>query len=764
MPKNNNVTNESPEIALQFHRAGRFIEAEALYQKILTRYPDSAELHKNHGNTLLSLGRFDEAEQAYRQALTLKTDYGVAYNNLGNVLRLTKRLKEAEQAFHQALMLMPGNAEVHNNYGNVLMDFEHFEAAEQVYLKAILLDSNFAMAYCNHGNVLMALGRWQDAEKDYQKSVSLNPNYYEAYSNLGIALRINGHLVEAEQACRQSLVLKPDYCEAYNNLGNVLRDLGRLDEAEAVLRRALEIKPDSAEAHNNLGGTLRNLGRLDEAEAVLRRALEIKPDLAEAHNNLGSTLQDVGRLDEAEAIFRRALEIKPDLVEAHNNLGNIFKDLGRLDEAEVSYRMALNVKPDYFYAYSNLLFNLNYADSYRHSVCLEEALRYGLMVAKKACQRFSSWQCLPKPERLRVGLVSGDLRNHPVGYFLERVLAQIDLSRIELIAYSTCPKVDELTTRIKPLFSIWEPLFGLNDKAAASLIHSDGVHVLLDLSGHTAYNRLPVFAWKPAPVQATWLGYSNTTGVQEIDYILGDPYVTPEEDKVYFSEKLWQLPESYLCLTPPNYKLEVGVLPALSSGFITFGSFNNLSKINDNVVALWARVLHAVPNSHLFLKTKQLNEPAVCKKIKQHFAAQGIGSERLILRGTTVTRAESLAMYQSVDIALDPFPYNGTTTTVEGLWMGVPIITLRGNRYISHVGESITHNAGLTDWIANNVDDYVAKAVEHTRDLNRLATLRNKLRQQVLASPLFDAPRFAKHFEDALYGMWRTYENRAWML
>ena len=689
--KKNDSTTAPPEIALQFHRAGRFVEAEALCQKNLALYPDSAELHKNHGNTLLSLGRLDEAEQAYRQALTLKADYGVAYNNLGNVLRLTKRLTEAEQAFHQALTLMPDNAEVNNNYGNVLMDFERFQAAEQVYLKATLLDPNFAMAYYNHGKALITLGRWQDAVKDCRKAVALKPDYYEAYSNLGLSLNKTGHPNEAEQACRQSLALKPDYSEAYNNLGNVLNNLGRLDEAEAALRRALEINPDFAEAYNNLGNTL--------------------------------------------------------------------KDLGRLDEAEVSYRRALNVKPDSFDVYSNLLSSLNYSDRRYHPVQLDEALRYGQVVARKVKQRFSAWHCMPKPERLRVGLVSGDLRNHPVGYFLECLLAQIDLSRIELIAYSTWPGVDELSARIKPFFSAWKTLFGLNDEAAAGLIHSDGVHVLLDLSGHTASNRLPVFAWKPAPVQATWLGYSSTTGVAEMDYILGDPHVTPEEDKAHFTERVWPLPESYLCLTPPDCAIEVGALPALSSGFITFGSFNNLSKVNEAVVALWARVLHAVPDSHLFLKTKQFNEPAVCETIKLQFANQGIESERLMLRGTTVTRAESLATYQRVDIALDPFPYNGTTTSVESLWMGVPFITLRGNRFISHVGESIAHNAGLTDWIANGDDDYVAKAVEHTRDLNQLATLRAKLRQQVLDSPLFDARRFARHFEDALYGMWRAHEH-----
>jgi len=288
------------------------------------------------------------------------------------------------------------------------------------------------------------------------------------------------------------------------------------------------------------------------------------------------------------------------------------------------------------------------------------------------------------------------------------------------------------------------------------MIHADGIHVLIDASGHTAGNRLPVFAWKPSPVQVSWLGYFATTGVAEIDYLLGDSFVTPANEAAHFTEKIWRLPESYLCFTPPKLAMEVGPLPALVNGYVTFGCFNNLAKMGDEVVAVWARVLHAVPNSRLFLKTGQLNDVDLYASTCQRFADFGIAADRLIMEGGA-PRAELLAAYQRVDIALDPFPYPGGTTSVEAIWMGVPLIARCGDRFLSHMGETINHNAGLADWIALDDDAYVAKAVNFSGDLVQLAGTRARLRQQALESPLFNAPRFARNFETALWGMWQKW-------
>ena len=622
--------------------------------------------------------------------------------------------------------------------------------------KAAALSPGDAEAYYNLGVTLKDLGRLEEAEAAYRRALQIDPNHAVAYNNLGVTLKELGRLDEAEASYRRALQLGPDDAVAHNNLGVALKKLGRLDEAETSYRRALQISPDYADAHSNLGLTLQDMGRLSEAEASLRRALQINPDHAEVYNNLGIILKDMGRLKEAEASCRRALEINQDYADAHSNLGIILQDLGRLDEAEASLRRALQINPDLAEVHSNVLFLLNYSSGNAASYSLAEAHQYGHKVSDKITSRFAEWSCAKQPERLRIGFVSGDFRNHPVGYFLEGLLTQFDPASVELIAYPTYHAADELTARIKPCFSAWKPLSGLSDETAAHLIHNDGVHVLMDISGHSRHNRLPLFAWKPAPVQASWLGYFATTGVAEIDYLIADHWTLPETEEAYFTEKIWRLPETRLCFTPPDSDMEISPLPALTNGHVTFGCFNNLTKMNDEVVTLWSRVLESVPDSRLFLKTKQLEEASVRQRTIERFAEYGIGASRFILEGFE-SREGYLAAYHRVDIALDPFPYPGGTTSVEGLWMGVPVLTLAGQSFLSRQGVGILMNAGLPEWVAADADDYVARAAFHAGDMQRLAKLHNGLRQQVLASPIMDARRFAMHFEAALRGMWQIW-------
>lgn len=353
-----------------------------------------------------------------------------------------------------------------------------------------------------------------------------------------------------------------------------------------------------------------------------------------------------------------------------------------------------------------------------------------------------------------MGVVSGDLRDHSVGHFFESVVKALDPKRIELIGYPTHHEVSALTLRIKPCFAAWKPLVGLNDAAAAKLIHDDGIHVLLDLSGHTAYNRLPVFAWKPAPVQASWLGYCATTGVAEIDYYIADSWTLPESQERYFSEKIWRLPESYLCFAEPAESGPVSPLPALGNGYLTFGSFNNLTKMTDDVVELWAALLRAIPGSRLLLKAKQLKEAAVAERVRERYAAHGIDAGRLQLEGPIAGRGGHLATYERIDIGLDPFPYNGVTTTMEALWMGVPVLSLSGERFLARQGVGILTNAGLSDWVAADGAALIARAQAWSQDLAGLAALRAGLRERLKASALLDAPRFARHVENAFFEMW----------
>ena len=327
-------------------------------------------------------------------------------------------------------------------------------------------------------------------------------------------------------------------------------------------------------------------------------------------------------------------------------------------------------------------------------------------------------------------------------------------ARIELIAYPTDPKTDALTARIKPYFAAWKPLFGLSDEKAARLIHADGVHILIDLSGHSRHGRLPVFAWKPAPVQAAWLGYFATTGVAEMDYLLADAVGVPEAHREHFTETVWYLPDTRLCFSPPLIDLPVAPLPAQKNGHITFGCFQNMTKAGDEVLAMWADILVALPGARLRWQCKQLGDPAVVKQLIQRLQHHGIDPARVTLLGS-VAREEYLAAHAEVDMILDTFPYPGGTTTCEALWMGVPTLTLAGDTLLSRQGASLLTAAGLEDWIATSGEDYVDKAIALAGNLVKLAALRAGLRAQVLASPLFDAPRFAHNLEEALWGMWQ---------
>ena len=724
----------------------------------IAREPGAQEI-----NTLLTLFTQGQYPEAASFARTMTERYplsGFGWSLLGASLKQLGRGIDALAAMQKAAALMPNAVEPHYNLGLTLHDLGRLTEAEASYRRALKIRSDYAEAHYNLGITLHELGQLNEAEASFRRAIQLRPDDADAFSNLGLTLHDLDRLEDAEACYRRALEIKPSFVDAHNNLGITLNKLSRFEDAEACYRRALAIRPDFADALNNLGSTLQDLGKLNEAVARLRRAIELKPDFADAYNNLGITLRDLNRFDEAEACFRRALEIKPDLVEPLGNLGLTLIDFGRLDEAEASLRQALQIEPNFVAAHSSLLFMYSYIPGRSPSDYLAEARQYGQRVGMKVASQFDRWSCTKPPEPLRVGLVSGDFRNHPVGYFLESLLAEIDPSAIELIAYPTSHKADELTERIKPRFGAWRPIYGKPDEAAARMIHSDAIHVLIDLSGHTSDNRLPIFAWKPAPVQVSWLGYFASTGVPTIDYLIADPWTLPQTGEAHFTEKIWRLPQTRMCFTVPDVEISVSPLPALANGHLTFGCFNSLLKMNDAVVALWARVLASVPDSRLFLKAKQLHEPSARQSTIERFVAHGIAAERLILEGPS-SRSDYLATYSRVDIALDPFPYTGGTTSVEALWMGVPVLTLAGDRLLSRQGVGLLMNAGLPDWVAADADNYVALALSHATDPPRLAALRSGLRQQVLSSPVFDAQSFARHFEAAMHGMWQEWEEKA---
>lgn len=718
-----------------------------------------AEALRNLGAAHLENGRLTEAAACYRNALELEPDYAEAHFKLGNIFNARRQLAEAEACYRRAIDIVPDYVKAHYNLGNTLRDLSRLNEAEASFRRVLKIDPGYTAASNNLGAMLLDQKRYAESEACFRSLLKYQAHDAVALNNLGLVLMAQERLPDAEIAYRKALQCNPNYQNVLNNLGVLFHAQGRLDEAEASYLRAIQIKPDYADAYNSLGVTLKAQDRLSDAEASYRTAVTIAPGHVKAYVNLGVILKEQGHLDEAEATFKRALDIDPGDAGACNNLGIILADRGRPAEAIAFFRRAVKSDPDHTSAHANLLFHLNYFGDSIRTELLETERLYGRALTRKARTPFSSWLCANQPKRLRVGFVSGDFKNHPVAYFLEGVLAHLDPDRLELIAYANHRSDDEITARLRARFSTWRSIADLSDAAVAHLIHSDRLHLLIDLSGHTTGNRLPVFAWKPAPIQISWLGYFASTGVEQMDYVLATATEVPADARNQFTESIWYLPETRLCFNAPAVNIPIEELPARRNGFVTFGCFQTLAKIGDDVLQIWAELLTALPHARLRFQHFQLAVPTVRADFIQRMEALHIDPFRVTLYGGA-SRESYLAAHNEVDIILDTFPYPGGTTTSEALWMGVPTLTLAGCTMTERQGASLLTAAGLPDWVASTKTEYVAKAIAFANDLVRLSDLRSTLRQQVLMSPLFDAPRFARHFEQALWEIWLAHQSR----
>ncbi len=669
------------------------------------------------------------------------------------------QLAEAKAIYAGILSDEPGHVDALHLLGVVKFQEGDAGAAVELIGKAIAIKPGFAEAHHNLGNVLKDQGKLEDAVTAYHKAVSLKPDYAEAHNNLGNVLKDLGRLDDAEASFHKALELKPGFAEAHSNLGNVLKDQGRFEEAMAAYRKALDLTPDYALAHNNLGNVLKDLGRLDDAEASFHKALDLKPDYALAHNNLGIVFKDQGNSVDAEASFHKALELKPGFDEAHNNLGNVLKDQGRLEEAMAAYRKALELSPEFVKAHSNLLFVMNYDDRFSQKDIFDESRRWDeAHGAPQGGQGRRHTNSRDAERRLSIGYVSPDFREHSVSYFLGPLIAGHDRSRFEVFCYAEVANPDDTTARYRGLADGWHSTVGEKDSAIAERIQEDGIDILVDLAGHTGNNRQLVFAARPAPVQVAWLGYPNTTGQAAMDYRLSDAIADPEgADDALYSETLVRLPNGFLCYAPPADAPEIAGSPALDSGHVTFGSFNNLSKVTPQVVEAWARILDAVPGSRLLIKSRPLADEETRARYLDMFAAHGTDTGRLELLSRIPSKLGHLGAYGRVDIGLDPFPYNGTTTTCEAMWMGVPVITLSGDRHSGRVGTSILTRVGLTEFITGTAAAYVEAAMQLAYVRDRLSELRDGLRRRLQGSPLCDGPAFTRDVEAAYRDMWRKW-------
>ncbi|MBN8767103.1 MAG: tetratricopeptide repeat protein [Thiobacillus sp.] len=737
------------------YRIGMLDVAAVLLGSVVEIAPDFADGHNNLGVVLMAQGAPDEAIARYRKAIALQPNHANAHYNLGNALKEQGRLDEAIASYRKALALTPDYAPLHSNLGDALQTQGRLDEAIASYRKALRLDPELVEVHYNLGDALREREELDEAAASYRRAIEIKPDYADAYNNLGNVLKSQDKLDEAADAYQQAIRLKPDFAEAYNNLGVIFRKQDRLDEAIIHCRLAVSIKPDFAEAHGNLGEVFYAQGLLDEAIASHKRALEIRPDSAETCNSLGTALRERGRLDEAALYGRQALQIKPDFAEAYNGLGNTFQAQGRLGDAVACYRQALSLKPDSTITYSNLLYTMQYMDTVTPAEIFSEHQRYAERFETPLKAHWRPHANRRDPERrLRIGYVSADFYNHAVAFFIEPILAGHDKSRVEIYCYYNHIKRDAHTDRIAAHADHWLACSKMSDEQLAERIRADGIDILVDLSGHTGYNRLPVFARKPAPVQATWIGYAGSTGLTAMDYRITNAEMDPPGlTERYHSESLVRLPDSGVAYRPAPDCPPVNPLPALSADTFVFASLNNLIKINPSVARLWASILEALPHARLMLGN--MTDDGIRQRVVEQFGQAGVGADRLILQ-PRMSFSEYLALHHTIDLALDPFPYNGGTTTMHSLWMGVPVVTLAGEHVVSRVGVSALARLDLNAFITHSEEEYLQRTLQLARDLPGLERIRQSLRGR-MSGANHEAGSIARQLESAYREMWRKW-------
>ena len=747
-------TAETLATALREHQAGRLDQAEYAYRRILAVEPREAEAWHLLGVVACQRGRFAEAAELIARAVSLESQRPVYHNNLGVALRSLERTAEAAQSFIEASRLAPSYAEAHDNAASTLRDLGRLIEAETHCRRAIELKPDYVESLTRLGTILRDQGRLAEALAQWQAVNRLAPAYLPAYANIADLLNQQGRPDEAVALLERALAIDPNSAMIANNLGMLLSEQGSLERGVELIEQALRREPQLAEAYTNLGNIRFRQARFAEAVDVYRRALAVRPRYATAFSNLGAALVRLKDLDGAIRAFGESLRLEPDNAAAYNNLGTALKDQGRLEEGLRAMRRAVELDPAQIRAHSSLLYCLNYS-SISPTELLAEHRRWEERHAPMPGRLGPLPQARQPERRLRIGYVSPDFHDHPVTTFLESGLAHHDRSNFEIVIYSDTMLRDTAHERLRALGHTWRDTFGWSDADLADKVRADRIDVLVELAGHTAGHRLRALAERPAPVQVSYLGYPATTGLATIDYRLTDEVADPPGANPYLAERPWRLPIGFCCFRPPQSAPSVSPLPAASREIFTFGSAHHLAKMNDRVLALWARLLARVPHSRLMLVRDTLFDGTGdfwAERLQRH----GIAPDRYVLMHT-VEGTVHLPLYHEFDLSLDVFPWSGHTTACESLFMGVPVVTLRGERFAGRMVASVLTTAGMGEWIADDEEAYLEIATRLAGDRVALARIRATLRERMVGSPLCDGTGFARRLESAFRQMWRDY-------
>lgn len=701
-------------MAMLAYRHENYDSAVAFMNEAITRNPGSAALRSDLGAFHKMLNRLDLAEKAYREAIEIDPNFALAHANLANTLRLAGKPRLAVAAAEKALTLKTDFPEALNNLGAALCDLDDFEKAETHLKKALRVKDGFVDGMITLAGLYVKTGRTDDAIAMAEKALAVIPENPDAVSVLGLALSSAG---KDEQAIEYAL-------------------------------RAVALRPGSADFQYNLGLVLENADRPGGAMTAYEKAVALKPEAAEALTNLGCLLLRAGRLEEAILAHRKAVAINPSLVKAYSNLGSALLAQGRHREALAAYEKALENNAKSFFARSGMLFLFCYANLKPPADVAREYAIFDAIHAAPLLPSGAPAVSVKRGDKLRVGYVSPDFRKHSVAFYIEPILEHHDRDAFEVYCYSNVRKPDDVTARIRRLPLVWRDISRMSDEAAAKLVRQDRIDILVDLAGHTRDSRLLLLARRPAPVQASYLGYPQTTGLSAIDYRIVDWQTDPAGAELFATEKLIRLPDGFHCYRPPETSPDVAPAPREKNSFTTFGSFNNIAKITAEVVECWSEILKRTPNSRLLLKHKFFCDAGTRNFFLKLFAKNGVARDRIMTLAAQESMQQHLDTYAQIDLALDPFPYNGTTTTCEALWMGAPVLTLTGNTHAGRVGESLLFRTGLTAFVAATQSEYVEKAVAfETTVFDRSARL--NVRQRLQSSPLMDEQKIVRQLEAA---------------
>jgi len=665
-----------------------------------------------------------------------------------------RRFQEAREICSGLLKSHPQHEEALALLGGIAYEERMLESALEFFGRAARISPDNGFHAYNMGVIAEELGRLEGSISFYRKAISRMQGHAESWFNLADVLQRLDRRGEAIECYKRAVSVRPDYAEAWNSMGILYTRMNRPEHALNCLSKAIAIAPRNARAHNNMGNVLRGLGRVEEAIAAFNRVIEIEPHHAAAYNNRGVASSEKGILEAAIHDFRKAVKVDPEYAEAYSNMGSTFRKQGRVKEALSCHKKAMEINSTNADAHCSFIFTLQYDPEISGETLLDECREWDRRHGSRE-PPLPHENILDPERRLRVGYISPDFSAHAISFILLPLLSAHDKSTVELFCYAEVPRPDAVTASFRKCADSWKVTVGISNRDLDAIIRDDRIDILVDYGGYSSNNRLKLLTLKPAPVQvSTLFGHGGATGLKAFDYVLTDPYLTPEGFERHFSEQVVRLSRHVAPFRPLSTWPEISSLPAARNGRVVFGSFSSPDRISPMAVSVWCRILSRLPGARLLLKHPAFSDPDTRGLWAESFQAFG---ERVDIEDVPEGWGRNMEVYSRVDILLDSLPVSGHTSSLIPLWMGLPMVSLSGRHARQRFGTSILFNAGLGYLVAEDEDAYVEKAVRLAGDLNLLAGLRKTLRERVAASPLCDAEGIAREIEDCYRNMWRVW-------